>query len=271
MIGNVKPNAIGGWFENKDFLAAVAIPAEMCFAWYFFRELKQSKVNYQHIIGSFKKIDFRLPILLAVLNYLFASSSSSIILYNLTFIFPNYALNQINKVYATTPLDYIFFAIAALIFAPIMEELFYRGIIFQKLAITKDPIKALAISASLFTLVHFRSDVISLFVIGVTTAILYLKTKQIIAPIICHFVYNLIVMIRTIQHQFFSDIGSPRAMTIAEYQQEFINDLNLCILFIAISTPFLSYFIYKNFTRNYDIKRLPYFANKKILSTLGDV
>ena len=261
-IGNVEPKAVGGWLENEDFLAAIAIPGAICFAWYFFRNLKQAKINYQHITGSFKKIDFKLPILLAVFNYLFASSSSSMILYVLTFIFPNYAEGQINKVYATTPLGYIFFAIAALIFAPIMEELFYRGIIFQKLAITKEPIEALVISASLFTLVHFRYDVISLFIIGVVTALLYLKTKQIIAPIICHFVYNLIVVIRIIHYQFFSDISSSGAITIAKYQQEFTNNLNLYILFIAISLPFLGYFIYNNFPRNYDIKRLPYFVNQ---------
>ena len=183
------------------------------------------------------------------------------ILYCLSFIVPKYVEDQINKVYATTPWGYVCLAILVLFFAPIMEELFYRGAIFQKLAITRNPTQALIISALLFTVIHFRSDIISLFVIGVTFAILYLKTKQIIVPIISHLVYNLIYLIRSIYWQFFSNVDHSTATTITEFQQDFIDNLEWKILFFAISAPYLCYFIYKNFPRDYDPKRLPYFAN----------
>lgn len=259
----VEPKTIGNYLENKDFLAIYAIPVTIFLAWYFFREVKRSKVNLQQIIGSLKKINFKLPIGLAIVNYFFASGSSSMILYGLSFLVPKYVEGQINYRYATTPLGYAFFAVGALIFAPIMEELFFRGIIFQKIAVKKDMLKALLTSATLFTIVHFRSDVISLFAFGVILVILYLKTKQIIVPIVCHFFYNLIVIIRLLHWEFFSNVDRSTPETIAGFQQEFIDHLELEILFVVLSAPYLCYFIYKNFPRTHDIKRLPYFANQQ--------
>lgn len=262
-IGNVEPKSIGDLLQNQDFIAIISVPIYIFQAWYFFREVKRAKINVAQLVGFLKKTDFKLPIGLAILSYFFASGTSAMILYGLSFIVPQYVEGQINKVYATIPLGYACFAIAALIFAPIMEELFFRGIIFQKLAITKDPVWALVISALLFTIVHFRSDIISLFTIGVTFAILYLKTKQIIVPIISHFVYNAIYIAKLIDWYFFSNVDHSVAKTIAEFRQEFIGNLEWEILSVAISAPCLCYFIYKNFPNNYDIKRLPYFANRQ--------
>jgi uncharacterized protein len=262
-FGNIEFKEIGGYLENENFLAILSIPLQTILAWYFWQEINRAKINFQYLIGSLKKINFVLPIGLAIANYFFASGTSSAILYGLSFIVPKYVTDQINQTYATTAWGYIFFAIAALIFAPIIEELFFRGIIFQKLAIKQNTVKALIISASLFTIVHFRSDVISLFSIGVTLALLYLKTKQIIVPIICHFVYNSIVSIQLLHWQFLSNVDHSTPQTITNFQKEFIDSLELNILFLVLSAPCLGYFIYKNFPRNYDIERLPYFANQR--------
>ena len=262
IIGNVEPKSMMDWLENKDFIAIIGIPINIFLAWYFLRELKRAKINLGQLVGSLKKIDLKLPIGLAIINYLFARSTSHMILYCLSFIVPKYVEGQINKVYATTPLGYACFAVLVLIFAPVIEELFFRGIIFQKLTITRNPSQALIISALLFTVAHFRSDIISLFVGGVTLTILYLNTKQIIVPIISHSVYNLIFIVRSIHWYFFSNVDHSVATTIAEYRQDFLDNLDWQILFVAVSAPFLCYFIYKNFPRNYKIERLPYFANQ---------
>lgn len=261
-IGNVEPKAIGDYFENEDFLNIIFIPMAAIIGWYFFHELNRSEVNLKQLLGSLTKIDLKLPIVLAIANYFFAIGTSSTILYCLSFVVPKYVENQINEVYATTPTGYLFFAIGGLIFAPIIEELFFRGIIFQKLAIEKGIDKALLISAIAFAIVHFRSDIISLFVGAVVLTVLYFKTKQIIVPIICHFLYNFIVVARSFYEQFYSSIDSSRLETIAQFQQGFIDHLELNILFVALSAPYLGYFIYKNFPRSSDIKKLPYFANR---------
>ena len=262
-IGNVEPDAIGDYFDNEDFLNIISIPMAAILSWYFLYELNRSKVNLKQLLGSLTKIDLIPPIVLAIANYFFAIGTSSTILYCLSFIVPKYVKNQINEVYATTPTGYLFFAIGALIFAPIIEELFFRGIIFQKLAIEKGIDKALLRSAIAFAIVHFRSDIISLFVGAVVLTVLYFKTKQIIVPIICHFLYNFIVVARSFYEQFYSSTDSPGLETIAQFQQGFIDHLELNLLFVALSAPYLGYFIYKNFPRSSDIKKLPYFYNEQ--------
>lgn len=248
--------------KNEIFLAVSNISIEIIFIWYLIGELKRADVNYKFILGSLKKIDFKLPIGLAIIEIFFAKGINSISLYSLSFVVPQYIENEINREYATTPLGWICFSISALFFAPLMEEFLFRGVIFQKLALQKNIIKGLIISAIAFALMHFRYDVIYLFIMGIILGLLYLKTKQLAVPIICHFFYNLIVVAANIYNQFFLGIEPSLKITVAEYQQNFLDKWELNILFLAISTPYLAYFIYKNFPRNYKLEKLPYFANQ---------
>lgn len=265
-IGNLDIKEIDSYLDNKNFLLFLGIPIQAVLAGYFFSEINRAKINLWQIVGSLRKIDFKLPIALAIASYFFASGTSTMILYGISFVIPEYVENQINLVYATTPWGYVCFAIAVLLFAPVMEELFFRGIILQKLAVKKNIVAASLWSALIFALIHFRIDIISLFIFGLTLAILYLKTKQIIVPVICHFFYNLIFTIRLIHWYFFSKIDHSKTIAIAEFRQDFIDNLEWEILFITLSLPYLCYFIYKNFPRHYDLKRLPYFVNGSKLS-----
>lgn len=254
--------------NNKDFATFSELVTAIALAWYFFKQLTIANIDRKRILGSLKNINFKLPIGLAVIKYLFAWGINPITLYGLSFILPQYVEAQLNYKYATTPISWIFLAISALIYAPVIEELFFRGIIFQKLAIKKGMIYGLSISAILFTVIHFRYDVISLFLSGIIAALIYFKTKQLTTPIIYHFTYNLIVVIRRLFYQLFSTTDPSVKTTIIEYQQNFRNNWELHILLVAISTPYLIYFIYKNFPRNFTTTKLPYFINQERLSEI---
>lgn len=197
------------------------------------------------------------------MEYFFAWGFNSTTLYFLSFILPNYVESQINKEYATTILGWISFSILAIIFAPIIEELFFRGIILQKLATQRNIQQGLLISAIIFAIIHFRYDIITLSWGGIILAILYLKTNQLIIPIIYHFVYNLMSVIGLFYYHFLAKSDNTNCINIANCQQNFIDNLGLVILFISLSAPYLIYFVYKNFPRNYNINKLPYFANKQ--------
>jgi membrane protease YdiL (CAAX protease family) len=253
--------------KNEGFSTISTIPVLIIWTWYIFRELKSVNIDYKFILGTLKRISLKLAIEITIIKYLFAQGVNPITLYSLSFIVPKYVEYEINHKDATTPVGWIGFAISALLFAPLMEEFLYRGIIFQKLAIQKSIIKGLLISAIAFALIHFRYDVIPLFITGIIYALLYLKTKQLVVPILCHFFHNLIVVVRNIYYQFCSGVNPSIQTTVAEYQQQFLDNWKLDILFIALSTPYLCYFIYKNFPRNYNINQLPYFTNQKIFDS----
>lgn len=262
-VGNVGLEQASNYFDNRDISTVLTVPLELVFAWYVFKEFKKANINFQYLIGSLQKINFKLPIILAITEFFFAWGFNSITLYYLSFIFPKYVENQMSQEHPTTYLGFLAYAIGAIIFAPIIEETLFRGFLFQKVALKRGVLLGALISAFIFALAHFRYDIIPLFFGGVILVILYLKTKQLIVPILNHFFYNLIVTIKLFHYNFLADSDRSIPMTITEVQKHLIDNLESRIIFIALSAPYLIYFIYKNFPRNYNVDKLPYFANQE--------
>nr|WP_100012598.1 type II CAAX endopeptidase family protein [Lentibacillus sediminis] len=88
------------------------------------------------------------------------------------------------------------FMIVPAIFAPILEEILFRKIIFGRLYQRMNFFFAALLSAVIFALIHL--DPLHLLVytaMGFVFAFLYVQTKRIIVPIIVHMAMNTIVMI----------------------------------------------------------------------------
>lgn len=90
-----------------------------------------------------------------------------------------------------TPNAFIFSAIASIIFAPILEELIFRGVIFNRLKIRMGIIPAMIISSFLFAIGHDFGGIVSAFLFGLCMCILYLKTDNILIPMTVHFINNI--------------------------------------------------------------------------------
>lgn len=83
-------------------------------------------------------------------------------------------------------------AIGTIIFAPIIEELVFRGVLFNRLKIRIGIIPAMLISSFLFAMGHSFGGMTSAFLFGICMCILYLKTDNIIVPMSVHFINNLV-------------------------------------------------------------------------------
>lgn len=81
-------------------------------------------------------------------------------------------------------------AIGAIIFAPLIEELVFRGILFNRLKIRTGIIPAMIISSAIFAIGHEFGGIISAFLFGICMCILYLKTDNILIPMSVHFLNN---------------------------------------------------------------------------------
>lgn len=85
------------------------------------------------------------------------------------------------------------------IIAPVIEEILMRGFVLGGLRNNYGIIKALLISALLFSLLHFNMvQTLSAFVCGIILGLLYIKTNSIFCCIIAHCGYNLISYITII-------------------------------------------------------------------------
>lgn len=89
-------------------------------------------------------------------------------------------------------------AIGSIIFAPLMEELIFRGVLFNRLKIRAGIIPAMIISSFIFAIGHDFGGITSAFLFGICMCILYLKTDNILVPMSVHFINNVVATILSI-------------------------------------------------------------------------
>lgn len=89
-----------------------------------------------------------------------------------------------------------FFAITAVIVAPLAEEIFFRGFLFQGIGKRLKFAWAAIISAAVFAVAHFSlSGLVPIFILGLLLAWLFNKTKSVWPCIMVHAAYNSIALI----------------------------------------------------------------------------
>lgn len=107
----------------------------------------------------------------------------------------NNILNQIlnNKNELSNPINSLALSLGAVLLAPILEELIFRGIILKGLLTRYNPKYAIIISAIIFGLVHGNPlQMWGALVIGLIFGWVYYKTKSIGTTILLHFFTNFI-------------------------------------------------------------------------------
>lgn len=82
----------------------------------------------------------------------------------------------------------------ALIAAPLFEEFIFRGLIFGGLRRSFGLWPATLVSAALFAIMHPAISMAPVFVLGICTALVYERTRSLIAPMLTHAVYNAIAL-----------------------------------------------------------------------------
>ena len=82
-------------------------------------------------------------------------------------------------------------AIESIIFAPLIEELIFRGVLFNRLKIRVGIVPAMLISSFLFGIGHEFGGMTSAFLFGLCMCILYLKTDNILITISVHCINNI--------------------------------------------------------------------------------
>ncbi|MBI4260050.1 MAG: CPBP family intramembrane metalloprotease [Actinobacteria bacterium] len=86
---------------------------------------------------------------------------------------------------------------AAIVLAPVAEELFFRGLLFGALRGRMPFLPAAAISAVVFAATHFQPDAFSylllasvILVVGLGLALIYERRGSLLAPILAHALFN---------------------------------------------------------------------------------
>lgn len=132
--------------------------------------------------------------------------------------------------------------ISVAIFAPLLEEIFCRGIILRGLLTHYSPTKAIFWSAAMFAIMHMNPwQAVPAFLMGILMGWIYYRTRSIWAVIFIHFINNSFSFVVT---AFFPDIAAD-----ATYSS--ILPGNLYYLIFAASVLYTAGVIYL-MNRHYD-------------------
>ena len=84
-------------------------------------------------------------------------------------------------------------ALTALIAAPVVEEILFRGVLYPALSQYWGRTVGILGNSILFGVIHWHwGNLISLIFLGALWTLLYQRTRNLLAPILAHFLFNLI-------------------------------------------------------------------------------
>lgn len=149
------------------------------------------KKDYNNL---FKVVDFKRILFIILANILLTTFIFFILRYASIFGLFSFDARLFGYLDLNYPIYVLMYFLAIVILSPIVEELLFRGVILTKLNSDYNftiPL-AILISSILFGLCHSFGGILSAFVFGICMSILYLKTKNILVPILAHMLNNLI-------------------------------------------------------------------------------
>lgn len=150
----------------------------------FYVLLKSLRYDQKHI-GVFSKLKFRYVLLIVLVNVFFS--------YGMLYLANGLNLGNLlsfNLVPSLKDIAFISSLIGTIFISPIAEEFIFRGIILNRLKIVIPVPMAILVSSLCFGVLHSYGSIISAFVFGVCMCIIYLKTENILTPIIAHIMNN---------------------------------------------------------------------------------
>ena len=182
-------------YETEDLFFIIFLFIGTLLFIYALKGTKGINTNFKNLFESNikKEIIYVLILnLLFTLLFTFLFSLADIII---GFNDPTWISIWDSETFYTDPNFLIFDSIGSIIFAPLLEELIFRGILFNRIKIRTGIIPAMIISSILFAVGHDFGGITSAFIFGICMCILYLKTDNILIPMSVHFLNNVIVTV----------------------------------------------------------------------------
>jgi CAAX protease family protein len=189
---------------------------------WIWRKFTRYNISGKKFIGALPKDRHWIRWILLVIGLVILSIGGFyLIWYPLSFVVPNLVEKIITRerVFSSTsggtlPLSIIGLKIfLGVVIAPFVEELCFRGIILQRWAAKWGLPKSIFLSSLIFGILHF--NLVGSMFFGFVMAILYIRTRSLLVPIVCHALNNAIAY--GLEGTFFY-INGPVTPTIGDLQ-----------------------------------------------------
>ncbi|MBE9059725.1 CPBP family intramembrane glutamic endopeptidase [cf. Phormidesmis sp. LEGE 11477] len=237
----------------------------------FWRESRQHGLSARSLFGQgMPQFSLLYAAGLVASALLFSLGSFSVFFYLLSLGFPGYAAQILESdllgggLSSQYPQLYnILMLFLLLVYAPLVEELIFRGFLLQRWASKWGLRNGLMASSLLFGVLHINNPV-GLTLFGLLMGLLYVRSRSLWIPIGCHSLNNLAAVgIDRLSSWLGSESAEP--VTVTSLQESWWTGLIL----IAIAAPFLWQFIKRSWPKAGD--RIPYLLNaQKLEAQLKD-
>ena len=228
---------------------------------WIYEKIQRSQLSFKSIVGQLPRDHKWVRLLLLAIPILLFSLGSGQTIYYLISLFNADLFTALSKqkiffTSAETAAPFLYNSlqlITIILIAPIAEEVLFRGILFQRLSVKWGVILGTLISSFIFALLHL--NFIGLFNFGLIMALVYLKTRTLLIPILLHILNNLIAIAFELS---FSIFGSQATTISPETIQ---SQWWIGLVYMGLSLPWLIFF----YRYNWPVKQqiIPYFVNKQ--------
>ena len=226
---------------NKNLLVIIS---EILLITYIIYRLSHNNFKLKEAIIDFKnKPKYKDGLIIFILHGILALTAALGLAYVVYKINPELTKKMLNeKIIESngTIYDSIYEFILGVILAPIMEELIFRGIMFNRLKMRWGAGVAIIISSIIFGLLHMDLAIIGAVLFGIMMCILYMKTRNILTTMAIHFINNLVF------------ISISMGTTESPSQEDITEILSLgkvALILFAISSVISIYYIVKNWPK----------------------
>ncbi len=193
---------------------------------------------------------------------MFSIGSFQLVFYPLSLVAPTYVQSVLRELAESgnppTAIPWLYDllnVVAAIVVAPIAEEILFRGFILQRWATKWNLPAGLIVSSALFGAMH--PNPVGLTMFGLLMGMLYLKTRSLLVPIACHALNNAVATASSLLPK----SANPDVLTLTQLR----SGLEWSVLLVALSAPSLIQFMVKNFPRRN--AQIPYLLNQAELES----
>lgn len=233
-------------FTNNKFLNnnldVIQIAIDFSFILFLLHKFGVNLTKLQNLIKDyFEKINIKEIVNVLFTQIIISFAATLIILAIVCFIdidTANALNNSSEDIFTNTISSFI----ATLIIAPILEELFFRVVLFKRISKFFNVYIGMIISSVIFGILHIELAIVGAIIFGMANCILYLKYRNILIPMTVHFFNNFIVSIPL----FLSNNSSVNSETELLTQSDVSTYLIVGIILFIIGAILFARFIFKN-------------------------
>jgi len=255
LYNNIKESGVS---SNYDLLVPLFImPVYVIIIIWLYDKLKQNKIIFKLLVNY--NFSFHWLIVSGLFLIIFTPFYYCAVLVENKLILQFFTSNYYNFDYTAFEYNLTLLVNNILLFiiiGPIIEEIFWRGIIIHKYANKFGIKRTIVISSIIFSIIHLQKNYfIALFAFSIVLSILYLIARSLLVTFFCHAIYNA----KTAIIPFF---GIDDFKYFESLYDNYGNPYLLSLIFL-LSIGLLVFFFYIVAARSNYKRGLPYFENEK--------